>query len=176
MTVLMIVLYGLGSLAVMVGGIMLLVAAFRESVGWGFAVLFLSPIAPLIFVFSHWEEAKPGILVQLLGFCLFLGAVAVVFIEGKDSLDAAMVKFNIEQLSSGLPVQPSGGAGDEIDTGGEGPATDSQYVGMTLKEVVEILGRPEGRGEGNEVILIYPQFELISTDGVTVTSQAVPAP
>lgn len=172
MTILMFTLYGLGMLATAVAGIMVLVAAFRESIGWGFAVLFLSPIASLIFIFSHWEEAKPAFLVHLLGILLFGGSMAVVFIDGKENLEAALEKFDLEELSGDIEV---GGSGGGIDPGGKEQPKDTEYVGMTLKEVVKILGRPEGRGEGNTVILIYPQFELVSTDGVTVTSQAVPA-
>jgi len=45
---------------------MMLIAAFRESVLWGLACLFL-PIVSLFFLIVHWSEAKRAFVVQLLG-------------------------------------------------------------------------------------------------------------
>ena len=64
-----ILLIGLGGLLVCGGGVMTLVAAFRQNVWWGLACFFLAP-ANLLFTILHWAEAKKG-------FCLSLAGVAV---------------------------------------------------------------------------------------------------
>ena len=55
-----------GALAGLVGGVMILVAAFKKSVGWGIASL-LIPFAALVFVFMNWAAAKRGFLISLGG-------------------------------------------------------------------------------------------------------------
>ena len=55
----MVVCYAL----MLVGGIMVLVAAFRQSVLWGLACLFV-PFASFVFCIMHWQEAKSGFLLS----------------------------------------------------------------------------------------------------------------
>ncbi len=57
---------GLGLLVATVGGIMVLVAAFRQSVVWGLVALFV-PFGNLVFTILHWAEAKKGTLISLAG-------------------------------------------------------------------------------------------------------------
>lgn len=65
----------IGFLANLVGGVMILVAAFKKSVGWGLACLFI-PFAGLYFVFNNWDETKNGFLASVGGgVLLFLGAI-----------------------------------------------------------------------------------------------------
>lgn len=64
-----------GGLLMLVGGILIAVAAFRESVLWGLACLFI-PFAALIFVITHFEEAKGGLMFYVAGIgAAVLGAV-----------------------------------------------------------------------------------------------------
>jgi hypothetical protein len=62
----MIALGGIGLIIAFVGAIMLLVAAFSESVLWGLVCLLL-PGATLIFVVTHWDRTKRGATTYLLG-------------------------------------------------------------------------------------------------------------
>jgi glutaredoxin len=64
----------LGVLTMAVGGIMQLVAAFRQSIVWGLASLFL-PLASLIFTIVHWAEAKAGFFTGLAGTALLVCGV-----------------------------------------------------------------------------------------------------
>jgi glutaredoxin len=59
-------LLGIGVLASLIGWVLLLVAAFRQHVGWGVASLFV-PAASLVFTVLHWAEARRGFLIQLMG-------------------------------------------------------------------------------------------------------------
>ena len=67
----MIFLAILGIILAVVGGIGMLIVAFRESVLWGIGC-FLIPLVSLIFVISHWEEAKKPFLIQVCGVALIL--------------------------------------------------------------------------------------------------------
>jgi hypothetical protein len=58
------------------GGIWFLVAAFRESIWWGLACLFL-PFVTFFFLIVHWPEAKRPFLFQLLGFAIFVVGVVI---------------------------------------------------------------------------------------------------
>lgn len=63
----------LGIILSIVGSIMLIVAAFQESVVWGICYLFV-PFASLVFLFCHWAEAKKGFAISILGGILFFVA------------------------------------------------------------------------------------------------------
>jgi len=63
-----------GILTIIIGGIMQLVAAFRQSIVWGLASLFL-PLASLVFTIVHWAEAKTGFFTGLVGSVLLVAGV-----------------------------------------------------------------------------------------------------
>lgn len=57
-----IVLLGLtvvGWLVMLVGGILILIAAFKENIWWGLGSLLL-PIVALVFVAMHWDRSRKG--------------------------------------------------------------------------------------------------------------------
>jgi FtsH-binding integral membrane protein len=65
----------LGIVIFIIGGLLFLVAAFRESIWWGLACLFL-PVVPLFFLIVHWQNAKKPFFIQLAGFVVILvGAI-----------------------------------------------------------------------------------------------------
>ena len=55
-----------------IGGIRLLIAAFRTSVLWGIAVLFITPAA-IIYIAFRWQDAKGPFKIQILGFLIMTG-------------------------------------------------------------------------------------------------------
>jgi hypothetical protein len=59
----------LGSIVMLVGGVMFLIAAFSESVLWGLGCMFV-PFVSLFFLILHWPEAKKGFFIQLAGAAL----------------------------------------------------------------------------------------------------------
>jgi hypothetical protein len=84
------VLIAVGGLALLVGGVLVVVAAFRINQGWGLVVLFLSwLIIPLIvFALRYWPKARTGLLISLfglivsgLGWFAFLGFEAMTLTE-----------------------------------------------------------------------------------------------
>jgi hypothetical protein len=55
-----------GIVLLIVGGVLLIVAAFQESTHWG-TVCVLLPLAFIVFAAKHWDIAKRGVGLQLLG-------------------------------------------------------------------------------------------------------------
>lgn len=55
-----------GVIIMFAGAIWLLVVEFQESVGWGLACFFISPIH-FLFVILHWDKAKKPFLCWLAG-------------------------------------------------------------------------------------------------------------
>ena len=64
----------LGFVLSAVGGIWFLVAAFKVSVKWGLACLFLAP-AQIVFLVKHWKEGRKPFAVGLLAMGVILVAV-----------------------------------------------------------------------------------------------------
>ncbi|HKK04392.1 MAG TPA: hypothetical protein VKA50_00915 [Gammaproteobacteria bacterium] len=62
----------LGIIVSAVGGIWLLVLAFKRSIVWGLVVLFV-PFASLVFVVKYWNETKTAFLVSLGGYVVYAG-------------------------------------------------------------------------------------------------------
>jgi hypothetical protein len=64
-----------GVASMLVGGLMVLIAAFKESVLWGVGYIFV-PLVGLVFVILHWDKAGQGFLISLAGAgAMLLGTV-----------------------------------------------------------------------------------------------------
>ncbi len=79
------ILVVLASIAMLVFGLQILIRAFKTSVGWGLASLFI-PLAVLVFVFRHWAETRRPFLRGLA--CIPVWAVggALVILGGAATL------------------------------------------------------------------------------------------
>ena len=84
------ILMAIGGAALLVGGVLLVVAAFRINTGWGLVVLLLSwLIVPLVvFALRYWPKARTGLLVAFggliasgLGWFVFVGSAAMALTE-----------------------------------------------------------------------------------------------
>jgi len=63
----------IGIIIFVIGGILLLIESFRESVLWGLACLLITPVI-LIFTVLHWDVAKNPFFIQLTGLIItFIG-------------------------------------------------------------------------------------------------------
>lgn len=90
------VLYvGLGIFVI--GGIGLLIAAFRTSILWGLAVLFIAPVA-IIYLFVHWQDAKGPFKIQVFGFMIM--AVFAYMSGGVSSIAPSSSSFLGEAFSA----------------------------------------------------------------------------
>lgn len=92
-----------GLVVMIVGGIWLIIAAFRVSPGWGIGCLvgsFVCGLINLIFICCHWQEAKKPFFCYLAGVCLFVAsAMAIPNLVRTQSPDSA---------NSSTPVQARG--------------------------------------------------------------------
>ncbi len=61
----------LGLAVFFIGGIGFLIAAFRTSILWGLAVLFIAPVA-IVYLIVHWQDAKGPFKIQVIGFVIML--------------------------------------------------------------------------------------------------------
>ncbi|GAC1332717.1 MAG: hypothetical protein NVSMB17_12210 [Candidatus Dormibacteria bacterium] len=75
------VLIAVGAIVSLVGGIMLLIAAFRASIWWGLGSIFV-PFVSLIFVITHWATSRRPFFIQLAGVVLVFVGVAIAAAGG----------------------------------------------------------------------------------------------
>ena len=66
----------LGGIAMFVGGIWLLVEAFKESVLWGLGSIFI-PFVSLVFVIMHWDVSKTPFLIWIGGLVLTIAGAVI---------------------------------------------------------------------------------------------------
>ena len=57
----------LAGIAMLVFTIQILITAFKTSIGWGLASLFI-PFAVLVFIFQNWQATKTPFLRSLIAF------------------------------------------------------------------------------------------------------------
>src|SRR3954463_13638574 len=73
MLVMSLILLALACLVYLTGRIWLIVNAFRMSLGWGFAVLFLAPLGSIIFRMKNPESARGPFYCGLVAILLYGG-------------------------------------------------------------------------------------------------------
>jgi len=59
----------IGLILFIIGGLGLLIAAFKTHILWGVGIIILAPAA-VVFTVLHWGVAKNPFLLQLLGFVI----------------------------------------------------------------------------------------------------------
>jgi hypothetical protein len=80
---------GIGVL--LLGHLVMIVMGFRQSAGWGLAVLLLPPLGGLAFIFKHFKKAIPALLIMLVGACL-IGAAYYPALSQKPQAKAPVVR------------------------------------------------------------------------------------
>ena len=179
MEIAVVVLIALAGLVSLVGSVLFLVVAFRESPWWGLAVLLLPPFANIAFLIACWDEARKPFLVQVLGMLLFVGGVGLAVSTGVKRMSELQAVGGIDLPAHGvsfLPGELEGGDGLSGESWEDAEVrVEGDFVGMTLEEVRERLGKPRAEMTvGGETTYFYPGLELYSEDGVRVTGQGVP--
>ena len=81
-------LYWAAALSSFAAGIMLLVAAFKESVVWGLVYLFV-PFGALVFVAMHWNQAKHAFVWNVGAVIIMIAAVILAIATGGEFPGAA---------------------------------------------------------------------------------------
>ncbi|SER20040.1 Excalibur calcium-binding domain-containing protein [Amphritea atlantica] len=86
---------GIGIL--IIGGIGLLIAAFRTSILWGLAVLLIAPVA-VIYLVVHWQDAKGPFKLQIIG--LLIIVVVANMNDGSSSHIVTSSSFSSGSIST----------------------------------------------------------------------------
>lgn len=61
----------IGVVVFIIGGIMLLIEAFKESTLWGIGCLLVNPVS-IIFLILHWDVSKKPFFIQISGLSIAL--------------------------------------------------------------------------------------------------------
>jgi hypothetical protein len=100
------ILIGVSFVAVLVGGIWLIVVAFRQSFLWGCGSLVL-PLVGLFFVIKYWADAKKPFLIYMGGNALLYLSVALVpNLLGTDAFEATFEEEDLASFSQERPRRP----------------------------------------------------------------------
>ena len=92
------VLAGLGLYAIVLGGLWLLVKAFKQSVLWGLLSLFI-PLANVVFGLKYWSEGGRPLLIHVGGFLAMIGGGFLLAMTMAEKAQAAA-------LDAGITFQP----------------------------------------------------------------------
>jgi hypothetical protein len=89
------------SIVSLVGFVWLCVLAFKEHVGWGLAVFFLSPIGAIVFAIKHWQASKKPFLIYAASTVAFfvLAITAFSAMGGFQMMDMAHRMSQGEEIS-----------------------------------------------------------------------------
>jgi hypothetical protein len=71
----LLVVIGFGLL--LIGGLWVVVNAFKESILWGLGALFV-PFVSLFFIIKHWDENKLPFFVQLGGLVIYVAGAMMI--------------------------------------------------------------------------------------------------
>lgn len=111
------ILVGVGGFFFVLGTLIFIIDAFRVHWGWGLGVLFV-PLANLVFVFKHWEEAKRGFILSLLAVPLLGTAFAL---QPKPVEGAAKDKFAVHDPFAAAMTRAREAVAKVEETRREGP-------------------------------------------------------
>ena len=111
MTLLAIILWILFGTAIFTSFIWLVIVAFRQSVLWGFLVLFLSPFTAVIFAIKNWSEAKKPFLIHIISISGFVSLLFYLLI-GLGGLQ--MLEGIYEVTRKGMSQKEKGGKLDQL--------------------------------------------------------------
>jgi hypothetical protein len=178
LTILFFILIGAALIINLVASIWFLVAAFRESILWGLAILFL-PVAGIVFLIMHWDEVRTPFLLNLLAIMLF---VISFFVLPRDAMPDLAAAVDQPISSENLAQEEASFSFTKIREGMQQAAEKKKmrqltanrgYRGRTLVSVEEELGPPKGiiTTSSGETHYYYTSLELISSDGLTVADE-----
>lgn len=170
------------------GGILLLVVAFRKSIGWGLAVL-LIPFAPLVFVIKNWGTARIPFWIQTIAFVLASSCVVSVSLRGGTAIAEMITRAATAPASSDdvlrrfdLPGAPTN-APEVVTNAPPPPPTPEELranprllVGKPVADIEGLIGKSRGTMQTSKTIAIfYDNFFLFSDDGTTVSDAQIHA-
>lgn len=153
------ILLPITSLVCLVGFIWLVRNAFRTSIGWGLAVLFLSPFSALFYAIKNWQDARKPFLVYSGSIAAGTAALVLVLVLGTmGGFEAASMANDMRngELTDEGAAELMNGRGNRLQTSGmfdaQGMADPEQARGMLdqIGAEAEEDGEPEGGGDATD--------------------------
>jgi uncharacterized membrane protein len=71
------IIFYVGLAIFIIGGIGLLISAFKTSILWGLACLLIAPVS-LIYLVLYWQDAKNPFFLQLIGLVILFASTFIV--------------------------------------------------------------------------------------------------
>jgi hypothetical protein len=182
MTILGFVFIAIGAMVALVYGIILVTKAFKTSVVWGLAYLFV-PFGAFVFLITHWDEAGKPFLMSMLSLPLLLIGFTLIPATETDGDDFAE-PVESQELETPVPAEVERVGEVAQATEAVRVAEDAQIAGTSEVEaagpvvpsVAEALVKPpapapvaapvEKAVGGDPAIIAY--IESLSVSGVRV--------
>lgn len=88
------------SLMSFIGFLWLAIVAFKRGIGWGLAVLLLSPISAIVFSLINWYEARKAFLLYITTFLLSFGTLIFIYSQvGLGNMQRITAKMQSGELT-----------------------------------------------------------------------------
>jgi glutaredoxin len=161
MTAVILIAMGIAALAMVIGSLMVIVAAFRQSVLWGLAYLFL-PFAAFVFIIKYWAEAKAGFVTSMVGFIAVIGAIFAVpeiregIVKGSTALPAMGAPMETKRdLTAEIQAQRDRIESLEGQFAQAGPVLAREYKDLEIRRKALKAGDEEMIGKFNKDAAAY---------------------
>ncbi len=82
----------IGGIVAVVGGIWILITAFRESTSQGLLCMFV-PFYVVYYAIKRWSDAKKPLVLGLVGLVLFLGGLVPTLMQFKSGVESVVTEF-----------------------------------------------------------------------------------
>jgi hypothetical protein len=179
----LVILVFIGILAYLSGHIWLMVRAFQKSTVWGLLVLFLSPLANIVFAIKYWTLARAPFLLSAAGVVLImLPSLGLLVFRARGGGEAHVVTEEVQVVQpaavaggdeAGIPPSDRERVADMLQGAGIDPDNPASFKGRTIEQMTQALGPPSATMKlGTEsTYIFYNCFEVVSKDnGKTVSA------
>jgi glutaredoxin len=143
-----------GGIIFIISGLMLLVAAFRESILWGLGCLFV-PFCSFVFVCIHWAAVRGMFMANLVSAIVVIGGFAIVGSQFEDGIRTEGSKREIAELTSSIQGQRDRIERLEGQFASQGAEVTRQHQELTLRRAALKPGDAAGLAQFNADAAAY---------------------
>lgn len=121
------------------------IVAFKRGVGWGLAVLLLSPITAIVFSLVNWYEARKAFILYITTFLLSFGSLIFIYSQvGLGNMREISAKMQRGELAPAQAYQLLSRAmqGQRADLFATPVTTKQQLAGDGMKKQITATAKP----------------------------------
>jgi len=167
------------SIVSLVGFVWLCVLAFKEHIGWGLAVFFLSPIAAIVFAIKHWEDSKKPFLIYAGSTVMFfvLAIAAFSTMGGFQMMDMAHRMSQGEEISDAEAAEFMQAQIERMENSGMLSAEDEAEL-RKMKEMISGMQQqaPANTKPGTTTVAVNPPSSGATEYAPSSRSTSTPTP